>query len=594
MSLPHISARLRDGEALPALVAAHQLYCNPQPIDGVGTLVQLTYHQSRSPHHDPLVQQCRGLILRASDWAPVCWGMDRFFNHHEVELADLVPPLRVEEKEDGTYLLLFHDGARWAAATRHTFCHNDRRYLALLLEAVGHDSLDAFAEALGLAPGLTCCLELCGPGNRIIRPYRAPAVFLLAAYPLDPHQPLSPEALDAIAARSGGVLRRPRVYPPCGDVAAVQALLQRAVSEQRLFEGFVVTDQRGVRVKVKSPLHQRFERYKYLSWAAATPKDLLPYILRGDAGWLLGALDGLIPDQDRDEYARRLDAYTARLRAEAEALAGLWAQVSARPKRDAVSTIQAHPAPTASLLLRAWRSLPRPASVADLYALLCDHPAEVLRRLFPGKDAQSPLTGMLGEHGDRYCPPPADPPPGVASRRPERGAKGWSVWCACGAPMRLERLKIDRVRYRRCHCGEPFGLHVYRAGMLLWVCGGCDATHEAHQQEEEWDGEGIRYEKGQPLGIPATHACKALRLQVHREMARMRARHGLSKDEGYAWLAQHTGLTRAEAHVALFDAPRCAQLIRTLQGDGASGGQEIFSGGGGLQLASSGQSEGPL
>jgi hypothetical protein len=554
LTLPRISERLRAGEPLADLVEANGLYCNPQHFDGIGELVQLSYHQTRSPRDALLTQQCRGLVLRRSDWAPVCWGMDRFFNHHEIDLADLQPPLQIEEKEDGTYLLLFHNGQSWAAATRHTFCHNDRRYLDLLLSALGHDSLDDFAGATGLRSDVTWCIELCGPQNRIIRPYPVPTAFLLAAYTLDNHTPLPATALDAVP------LRRPRRYPPCDTIEEVRTLLAKACGEQRLFEGFVVTDQRGIRIKVKSPLHQRFERYKYQSWAAATPKDLLPYLLDDGGVWLLSAINGLIPDRDRDEYARRIQTYGALIDASIEALEALQAETEGLSRRETAEHLHASSVPMASLLLKRRNQQP-------LRSLMRANLPQVQRALFPGRAAQSPLTGMLGGHGPDYCPPPAAPSPGMATRPPERTPSGWKAWCACGAPMVLERLKIDRVRYRQCHCDEPFGLHVYRAGSLLWVCGACDATHEAHQQAESWPGEGIPYEKGQPLGIPADHRCKALRLQLHQRLFVFRQARGLSKDAGYRWLADQLGLTREQAHIGLFDAPRCVEVMALIEAE---------------------------
>lgn len=522
--------------------------------------MQLTYHQTRSDRSDPLARQCRGLILRTSDWAPVCWGMDRFFNHHEADTSAVVPPLRVEEKEDGTYLLLFHDGVRWAAATRHTFCAHDRRYLSLLLDATGHGNLDALAAATGLRPGVTYCLELCGPDNRIIRPYAAPAVFLLAAYPLDTHAPLSHAALDTIAAGSGGALRRP-AHTTCDSLKAVHALLEDATTQQRLFEGYVALDQRGVRLKVKNPLHQRFEVYKYNSWAMATPKNLLPYVLRDGGAWLLEALRGLIPEADRAEYALRLDALDTRIDEEVSALLALRAALAGQPRAAVAAALRDSTVAAAPMLMSAWDRFPEAPDEARAH--LAQNPARLLRLLFPGTAARNVLTGVIGEHGPEYCPPPDQPPPGVA-RPPVRTSEGWQVWCACGTEMALLRMPIDRVRYRRCHCGEAFGLHVYRAGVLLWVCPDCDATHEAHQQDEAWPDEGIPYQKGQPLGVPASPACKALRLQVHRRMGALREARGLDKAQGYRWLAAELGLSRAEAHVALFDAPRCAGVIRRI------------------------------
>eukprot|EP00662_Eupelagonemidae_sp_cell21_P009186 gene9186-50928_t len=88
--------------------------------------------------------------------------------------------------------------------------------------------------------------------------------------------------------------------------------------------------------------------------------------------------------------------------------------------------------------------------------------------------------------------------------------------------MRLDRLKRDRVRYRACHCAARFAAHVYRAGKLLWVCPGCDATHEAHQCDGQWDDGNPPHKMGQPLGVPASPACKTMRLLVHERLDALR------------------------------------------------------------------------
>ena len=128
--------------------------------------------------------------------------------------------------------------------------------------------------------------------------------------------------------------------------------------------------------------------------------------------------------------------------------------------------------------------------------------------------------------------------------------------------MVLTRLWLPRVRYLECHCGGRVGLHTYPAATLLWLCEVCACTHEAHQNTQRWPDEGITYARGRPLGVPADRACKALRLQIHEELAVVREQRGWSKSATYQWLAVALDLPRPETHIALFDISRCVQVLR--------------------------------
>ena len=67
--------------------------------------------------------------------------------------------------------------------------------------------------------------------------------------------------------------------------------------------------------------------------------------------------------------------------------------------------------------------------------------------------------------------------------------------------------------------------------------------------------------RGEPLGIPASKACKQLRLIVHDHLLALRKARGWERPAVYRWMAEALEMDRAEAHVALFDGPRCLSLI---------------------------------
>lgn len=114
---------LRDGGTLAELESSRGIKHNrhtrfPQ-------LVQLTYDQISSPMADPLVQQCRSIILDESqDWEVVAWPFNKFFNHGEGHAAAIDwQSARVQEKIDGSITILYHYTDRktftseWCVAT---------------------------------------------------------------------------------------------------------------------------------------------------------------------------------------------------------------------------------------------------------------------------------------------------------------------------------------------------------------------------------------------------------------------------------------------------------------------------------------------
>jgi hypothetical protein len=85
-------------------------------------LVTLKYNQLESPMGDPLVRQCRGLILDSADnWKIVARPWDKFFNEGEVHAAKIDwPTARVQEKLDGSLIIMYWYEGDWRVATSGT------------------------------------------------------------------------------------------------------------------------------------------------------------------------------------------------------------------------------------------------------------------------------------------------------------------------------------------------------------------------------------------------------------------------------------------------------------------------------------------
>jgi hypothetical protein len=82
-------------------------------------LVQLKYSQIESPMGDPIVQECRGLILdESADWAVVAYPFRKFFNYGEGHAAPIDwGTATVCEKLDGSLMTLYPYNGEWEVAS---------------------------------------------------------------------------------------------------------------------------------------------------------------------------------------------------------------------------------------------------------------------------------------------------------------------------------------------------------------------------------------------------------------------------------------------------------------------------------------------
>lgn len=70
--------------------------------------------------------------------------------------------------------------------------------------------------------------------------------------------------------------------------------------------------------------------------------------------------------------------------------------------------------------------------------------------------------------------------------------------------MTLETLEDTLIEHFTCHCGKLGESVIRPAGTVLLRCACCGATHSVANNET-----------GQPRGVPASPACRALRYQAH-------------------------------------------------------------------------------
>lgn len=127
-------------------------------------------------HWTPVTRICRGLIVEAVTGEVVAWPFGKFFNYGEPDApsVDLSAPCTVFDKLDGSLGIVYPTPDGPAVATRGSFTSEQALHATQVLRT----------RYAGWQPpsGITVCLEIIYPGNRIVVDYGdTDDLFLLAA-----------------------------------------------------------------------------------------------------------------------------------------------------------------------------------------------------------------------------------------------------------------------------------------------------------------------------------------------------------------------------------------------------------------------------
>lgn len=243
-------------------------------------LVLLKYDQIASPMAEPLVRECRGIVLdEANGWAVVARAFDKFFNHGEGHAASIDwATARVQEKVDGSLCMLYQYGAEdeWHVATTGTPDGSGPVGLAGMTFA---DLFwKTFCEMNLPLPSVdaVAVYELTTPFNRVVVRHAEARLTLLAArHRSDWHE----MPVRAVAHLQPVV----REYPltSIADVLDTFSTLDPLKSE-----GYVIVDAAFNRIKVKHPGYVAIHHMKG-NGAGPTDKRLLEVIRTGESSELL-------------------------------------------------------------------------------------------------------------------------------------------------------------------------------------------------------------------------------------------------------------------------------------------------------------------
>ena len=250
-----------------------------------GEYILLKYSMIGSDMGQPLVKECRGIILRYGTWDVVCRPFDKFFNVQESRAAEIDwSTALVSEKMDGSHIKVWHDKNIWNVSTNGTiFAVNaeivsmnpvGKTFYSLFMDASKKQRLDWRA----LDKECTYLFELCSPFNKIVVHY--PDVKIL-------HLATRVTANGEYVEHDVGI-EKPRVFPVSSEAECLAAAEHLPFNE----EGYVVRDAQGNMIKIKSPAY--VAAHRLVNNGVVTPKRII----------------GIVALNEQDEFLSYFPEYT--------------------------------------------------------------------------------------------------------------------------------------------------------------------------------------------------------------------------------------------------------------------------------------------
>jgi len=209
--------------------------------------ILLSYSQIDSDFSLELVRECRGIILRKSDYKIVCFPFTKFFNIQETHASFINwNTARVQQKLDGSIIKVWFDDI-WHISTNGTIDASQAELQNSLGDCTNYKELFLFCQNLSydifktLNKNNTYCFELVSPWNRIVVPYDKTEIWHIGTRDNNTFEELNEDI----------GIQKPKEYPLYSAIQCLMAVQDLPFSE----EGYVVVDNHFNRVKIKSPAY---------------------------------------------------------------------------------------------------------------------------------------------------------------------------------------------------------------------------------------------------------------------------------------------------------------------------------------------------
>jgi hypothetical protein len=241
-----------------------------------GPLYLLKYNPTKSDFSFQVVREARGVILEKDTNLVVCRPFDKFFNVGEPYAAQIDwGTARIQQKVDGSLIKMFWYDREWRVATNGTI----NAFTAPLQDNMSpyktfgdlfHAAVSRFYHGY-LDKNFTYMFELVSPYNRVVVPYKEPAIYLIGIRNNRYGEEIPSKT---VGFRMG--LNTPITYV-FGSMEDVIEMAKKLPFDE---EGYVVVDGNFNRVKVKSAAYVIAHHLK--NNGVITTNNVLEMIMTGE------------------------------------------------------------------------------------------------------------------------------------------------------------------------------------------------------------------------------------------------------------------------------------------------------------------------
>ena len=229
------------------------------------SLVLLKYNQIDSKKCG-LTNSCRGSIIDINTKEYVCRKMGRFMNYGETSASEIIYPAQASSKEDGSIISCFYYGDEWKISTSGTVSAFDAgipsfysESWGMEIESFGQLFLHTLSEAYNLYDfffldehkDYTHMFEICTSQNKIVTKYESPKVFYITSKN-------NKTGKEKRFTRIEKAVNNP-VFHVVNNLEECLELCKDLRVDQ---EGFVIKDESGNRIKVKTKSYCRLHHVR--------------------------------------------------------------------------------------------------------------------------------------------------------------------------------------------------------------------------------------------------------------------------------------------------------------------------------------------
>ena len=234
---------------------------------GNGNNLYRLHYTNNSDLSNPLVKQCKGIILNMTNNEIVCYTSNYVYEYPTESIPELVfDGARVESAVDGTMIRLFYHGSQWHVATNKTLdanwkgarWHARKTFGKMFNEAINFgDREDLDYDRLNQRYAYSFILM--HPENRIVHKYTEPNVVHVSTMDLDSLREVETD----VFFKNGNLVSKPTVM---SDFTSFQSVVDSANDLPYDHEGFIVvypgSDGVPTRVKVLGKEYSRVRNLK--------------------------------------------------------------------------------------------------------------------------------------------------------------------------------------------------------------------------------------------------------------------------------------------------------------------------------------------